>query len=112
MKTVSDVAFDHENLADWDLVALANVASVSERRASEIEEFVKRGGGFLMFLGDRTSPSQMNDLLFKDGAGVLPAAIGSTVGEVSTRQTAFELKPLVVDRPPLDYFADERIPPR
>ena len=62
-----------------------------------------------MFLGDRTSPPNMNDLLFKDGAGVLPASIGSTVGEVSSRQPAFEIKPLVVDRPPLDYFADERI---
>jgi hypothetical protein len=109
VKTVSDVAFDRENLADWDLVVLTNVSSVSDRRAHDIEEFVKRGGGFLVFLGETTAAATLNDLLWKDGAGVLPAAIGSAVGEVSSRQPAFDIKPVVVDRPPLAYFADERI---
>ena len=63
----------------------------------------------MVFLGSRTAPLRMNELLYKDGAGVLPAAIGSPIGEVTTRDVAFELKPLAVDRPPFDYFADERI---
>jgi hypothetical protein len=111
VKTVTDVTFDHENLAEWDLVALANVASVSEKRAQELEEFVARGGGLLVFLGSQTAAVRMNDLLYKDGKGVLPAAIGSPVGEVDTKEMAFELNPLAIDRPPFDYFADERIRP-
>jgi Aerotolerance regulator N-terminal/von Willebrand factor type A domain/Beta-galactosidase trimerisation domain/CARDB len=109
VKTVTDVTFDQENLAEWDLVALANVASVSEKRAQELEEFVARGGGLLVFLGEQTAAVRMNDLLYKEGKGVLPAAIGSPVGEVDTRVTAFEIKPLATDRPPFDYFADDRI---
>jgi hypothetical protein len=109
VKTVNEVTFDHETLAEWDLLVLANLATVSERRAQEIEEFVTRGGGLLVFLGSRTAPIRMNELLYKDGASVLPAAIGAPVGEVNTRDLAFELKPVALDRPPFDYFADERI---
>jgi Aerotolerance regulator N-terminal/von Willebrand factor type A domain len=109
VKTVTDVTFDHENLADYDMVALANVASVSEKRAQELEEFVARGGGLLMFLGEQTSAVRMNDLLYKDGKGILPVAIGSPVGEVNLKESAFDLRPLAIDRPPFDYFADERI---
>ncbi len=109
VKPVTEVAFDRESLTEVDLVVLVNVANVSERRVRELEDFVTRGGGLAIFVGPRTQAAAINDQLYRDGAGLLPAKLGTVTGEVGSRTVAFELKPVVTDRPPLSYFNDERV---
>jgi hypothetical protein len=109
VKTATEVGFDRENLDEFDLVGLLNVQLVSPRRARELEDFVRKGGGLLIFVGDRTKPAEMNESFWKDGKGLLPAKLGDAVGEVRDREVGFDLVPTAVDAPPFDYFKDERV---
>ncbi|HYC78350.1 MAG TPA: BatA domain-containing protein [Planctomycetota bacterium] len=108
-RTVTEVGFARENLADYDLVALLNVQLVSPARVRELEDFVARGGGLLIFLGDRVRPSEFNEAFWKDGAGLSPARVGDPIGEAGSRDVAFDITPADVDAPPFDYFRDERV---
>ena len=109
VKTATEVGFDRENLDDFDLVVLLNVQLVSPRRARELDAYVRKGGGLLMFVGDRTKQAEFNDAFWADGKGLSPARLGDAVGEVGDRDVGFDLSPVAVDSPPFDYFKDERV---
>jgi hypothetical protein len=109
IKTATEVAFDREALDDYDLIVLANVKLVSERRAKDLEAFVESGGGLMMFTGDRVSADRFNAAFWKDGKGLSPAKLGQPIGEVRDRETGFDLVPADVERPPYDYFKDRRV---
>jgi hypothetical protein len=51
------------NLADHDIVMLANVPDVHTTQARALFSFVERGGGLLVFLGDKVNPRLMNEKL-------------------------------------------------
>lgn len=65
-------AFLSEELEKYDLIMLANVGDCTPQKAAEIEEFLKRGGSLVIFLGDRARTSVYNGLL----GNILPAEIG------------------------------------
>jgi Aerotolerance regulator N-terminal len=69
------------NLDKTEAVVLANVEGLSASDAKRLSEFVDRGGGLLVFTGDRVKA---------EGARVLEAA-GLGVGEVLEVRTATEL---------------------
>jgi hypothetical protein len=108
-KTVTEVGFDRENLDEFDLVLLLNVQLVSQRRVRELEQFVAKGGGLLLFVGDRVKPAEFNDAFWKAGKGLSPARLGDAVGEVGDREVAFEFTATSLDAPPFDYFKDPRV---
>lgn len=47
-------------LADYDVVFLANVKPLEPKRVAELEEWVKKGGGLLISLGDNVDPDAYN----------------------------------------------------
>jgi hypothetical protein len=47
-------------LADYDVVFLCNVKPLEARRVAELEEWVKKGGGLLVALGDNVDPDAYN----------------------------------------------------
>jgi hypothetical protein len=66
-------------LDDFDAVVLANVASFAEPVAKSLEQYIRRGGGLMVFLGDKVTTSFYNEQL----AGkyrLLPATLGSGRG--------------------------------
>jgi hypothetical protein len=69
------------DLGKYEAVVLANVESLSASDARRLAEFVDRGGGLLVFTGDRVRP---------EGAKVLESA-GLGVGEVLGPAPAAEL---------------------
>jgi hypothetical protein len=57
-----------KELADYDVVLMANVARISERVARKLEGFVEEGGGLYLALGDQVETDNYNQQL----SGLLP----------------------------------------
>jgi len=65
-----------EQLGEYDVILLANVADISAETAGRIRKFVQRGGGLIIFAGDRVDAAQYNERFGKGADGLLPAVIG------------------------------------
>lgn len=73
---IADTDLESANLNAFDVVALCNVYRVSESAAERLHQFVRQGGGLAVFLGDQVSdPETYNAVLYRNGKGLLPAAI-------------------------------------
>jgi hypothetical protein len=77
VETVTDSTWTLENpdASPWDVVVLANVAAPTSQQADWLTRLVKGGAGLVTFCGDQMAPDIYNRLLYKDGTGVLPAAL-------------------------------------
>lgn len=83
---LAQVRFD-----DFDAVVLANVADFSESVAGNIESYVKRGGGLLVFPGSRTNPAFYNEQWFKQRT-FLPAEFGAVRGDAGSDESFVTLQ--------------------
>ena len=65
VKTVRITApeFPTARLDDFDAVVLANVASFAEPVAKILEQYIRRGGGLMVFLGDKITTAFYNEQL-------------------------------------------------
>ena len=69
-------------LDGYDTVMLANVADFSEATVRAIEGYLRRGGGLVVFPGDRVNANFYNEQLFKR-LKMLPAEFGAARGQAS-----------------------------
>jgi hypothetical protein len=76
----------------FDLIVLANVATVPQAKITELETYVRAGGSVVIFLGDRVDRAFYNAALFKDGAGLLPGKLGVIEGDPNNPEKFFRLK--------------------
>jgi hypothetical protein len=58
-----------------DCVVICDVARLSERKVEKLENFLHRGGGVVFTLGGQVDREAFNRLLYKDGAGLVPARL-------------------------------------
>ncbi|HEX7901821.1 MAG TPA: BatA domain-containing protein [Planctomycetota bacterium] len=72
--------FNAEGLDAYDFLVLANVQSLTPDKVEKIEQFVKRGGGLLIGLGDRIDKISYNEVFWNGGRGLSPAALEETAG--------------------------------
>ena len=72
-------------LDDFDAVVLANVADVSEKTLESLASYLRRGGGLIVFPGERLNTGFYNEQLFKRFK-FLPAAFGSARGQSEQEQ--------------------------
>ncbi|HEX8522152.1 MAG TPA: BatA domain-containing protein [Tepidisphaeraceae bacterium] len=70
------------DLAMYSVIVLSDVAAISKEDAAALERFVEGGGGLLISLGAHVRPRDWNEALFRNGEGMLPAALGDVVEEV------------------------------
>ncbi len=77
VEIVNDSEWASTPTAHPDLLVLANVAHLSADQAEMLEHEVNAGMGLMIFVGDQTDPDNYNQLLFRGGAGPLPAAFES-----------------------------------
>jgi uncharacterized membrane protein len=59
-----------EELNNYDLILMGNISSVIGIEAKALEDYVRQGGGVLMFLGDKVKPFDYNENLYQDGKGI------------------------------------------
>lgn len=96
-----------------DLLCLLDVPSLPPEAAPKVEAFVQEGGGLWVAVGPRTRSETWNDLLWRDGEGVLPARLGAAVDATASGDTddSLRIDVRVSDRPPFRYFSDPRTGP-
>ncbi len=74
VEVVTDSEWASSPAAHPDLAVLANVARLTPEQAEMLEREVAAGMGLMIFVGDQLDPDNYNQLLFKEGGGLLPAA--------------------------------------
>jgi hypothetical protein len=58
-----------------DVLVLAGVAHLLPEQVETLERQVSQGMGLAIFVGDQVDPDNYNQMLYKNGAGLLPAAL-------------------------------------
>jgi len=58
------------------VIILDGISQLTPAQARALEQHVYGGGGVLVSPGSRTRADNFNDLLYRDGAGILPASLG------------------------------------
>jgi hypothetical protein len=81
VEIVTDADLTSVLAAAPDLLVLGNVVSLSAAQADELERQVRAGMGLMVFVGDQVDSSNYNQLLYKSGAGLLPAALDLPIDE-------------------------------
>jgi len=72
--------FTADDLDKHDFVVLCNVQTLTQDKVAKLEDYAQRGGGLLITCGDRVDRGSYNELLFRDGKGLLPAWLGEAGG--------------------------------
>ena len=57
------------------VIALADVPRLSDPVVTALEARVRAGAGLLIFVGAKVSPTSYNDLLYREGRGLLPVSM-------------------------------------
>lgn len=87
-----EVTAEHQlqdrRLADYDVVVLANVGAPAEAAVAALEAYVREGGVVVCTLGPMTDAAAWNALLWRDGAGPLPAELLGARGGTTAQAQA------------------------
>jgi hypothetical protein len=77
-KVISDAAFPEENLDDYRLIVMANVAApmLPKEKIAALVQYVKAGGSLMIFCGERIDPAIYN----RDLDELLPMNLGELIG--------------------------------
>ena len=109
-EVISEAQLKSSDLTHFDVVALCNVAQFSQAEVAELEDYLKQGGGLIIFGGDQVIADNYNRLLYADGKGLLPAALGPTVGDAAQKKAAFAFDPKGYRHPLVAEFRGESDP--
>jgi hypothetical protein len=99
---------DGKKLADHAVAIVANVRKFTDDQVRALEEFVKNGGGLLLFTGSRVDPTWWNGALHKEGKGLLPLALGPLAGDLKESSPAVSISSQRFDNAALELFNDPR----
>ena len=116
MRTVEPARLrsDELDLGAFDLIVLANVASLDQATAARLERRVAAGASLLVTAGDALAAgvATWNARLWSsDGSGLLPAELGSKQAVADRRRDWWRVREFRGDHPALSFFADERWKP-
>lgn len=107
-KTIRPEELDPKRLSESAVVLLANVRNLNDAQVRSLEEFVKNGGGLLIFPGGKVDANWWNSVLFKNGAGLLPFALGAVGGELKEGAPGVSIVSQRFENPALELFNDPR----
>jgi uncharacterized membrane protein len=82
VKVVAMREFGTVDLKQYQVLVLANVAQLNAEQARRLERFVEAGGGLMIVAGNLAQPGAYNASLYRNGVGLLPAALGAPADEV------------------------------
>ncbi|HZW30182.1 MAG TPA: BatA domain-containing protein [Isosphaeraceae bacterium] len=107
VEVISESQLPRRELTPYDVVVLCNVAQFSPAEVSALEDYLKQGGGVVIFGGDQVLPETYNRLLYDDGKGLLPASLGPTVGDAAKKESAFGFDPIGYRHPLVAEYQGE-----
>ena len=73
--------FQSTELSKFDVIFIANLYRINEELVAKLEQWVSDGGGLVFLMGDQIDEDVYNDLLFKDGDGILPLKLLTVQGD-------------------------------
>jgi hypothetical protein len=96
-----------DDFKQTEVIILANVEKLQGRAQSDLDKFVKEGGGLLIFAGPDCDIDWYNRELYRKGEGLLPAAIK---GQARAELTAAPARVLMqrLTHPSVLYFNEAR----
>jgi hypothetical protein len=107
-KVVRTENLDAQGINASAVIMLANVRQLDGGQLKALEDFVRNGGGLLIFPGNRVDAAWANASLFKDGKGLLPLAYGALGGDLKEGAPSVGIVSQRFDHPALDLFNDPR----
>jgi hypothetical protein len=105
VSTIIPSDLDSTKFDGYDAVILANVADFSQRTLDNFADYLKRGGGLILFPGDSTNPTFYNENL----AGkyhFLPATFGPVHGDERNEEKYFVLQNKQFQHPIASVWTD------
>lgn len=91
------------DLDEYDLIAMLNVSDLPLTMdangqavwpaVTACEQYVRGGGGMIIFTGDRVNPTFYNGPMYANGSGLSPFRIGQRKGDPDRRKKFFRLDP-------------------
>jgi hypothetical protein len=69
------VALESSDLQQYPTILLFNIPSLTSKQVTNLEKYVRQGGGVAFFLGPLVDAVQYNDLLYRDGKGLFPVPL-------------------------------------
>ena len=96
-------------LADFDLIWLVDVDSLTPDAVERLEARVAAGAALVISLGDEVLPDAFNARFFRaDGSGLAPAELLRSEAVASRRTDFWRVQSFDEDHPALSLFAEER----
>lgn len=80
-QVVTDQALEETDFKLFDMIWLCNVQTMSVATGKRLEEYVASGGGLAILCGALVDAPRYNELLWRDGQGVLPLPLGEVDGD-------------------------------
>jgi hypothetical protein len=71
-----------DELDDADIVWLCNVSRFTPELVGRLEDYLRSGGGVVIWLGEQIDVANYDELLWKDGAGLLPLPLIGVDGDI------------------------------
>jgi hypothetical protein len=100
---ISPPALADTNLDEYDLVAMLNVGDLPVAMdanghavwpaVAACQQYVRDGGGLVIFTGDRVNPAFYNGPMFAEGSGLSPLRIAQRKGDPDRRKEFFRIDP-------------------
>lgn len=95
-------------LKDQRVIVLANVKELWEPHQKLLEDFVRNGGGLLIFPGDRIKTSFYNTKFYNDGKGLFPWRLTTLEGGLDDDAPHTAILVQHFEHPALSLFNDPR----
>lgn len=78
---ISEGEFSGTDLSRFQAIFLCDVRTFTPREVRQVENFVRGGGGVIWSVGGNVAVDDYNQLLWREGQGLLPAKLGARVGK-------------------------------
>ncbi len=103
--TITQPELGTVRMEDYDAVILANVESFNESVVKQLQQFLRRGGGLMVFPGDRINRDFYNSELF-DRLRILPAELGQPHGQADQEEAFLTLQSRDYQHPIVSIWND------
>jgi hypothetical protein len=107
-RVINGDALNAQALNDAVVVILANVRRLNDDQLRALEDFVKAGGGLLIFPGSKIDTDWYQSALVRDGKGLLPLGFAQLAGDAKENAPTAGIVSQRFENPALELFNDPR----
>jgi hypothetical protein len=108
VREVAEAALNAETLRDASVVVLANCGALNPQQCDWLRNFVRSGGGLLIFPGDKVNPDTYNKVFFPvpgpQGENLTAATLGPAEGDPNKLESFERLAAIDFSHPALAVF--------